>query len=185
MRRYRYTLIGLVAALILTPWGVSTLTEMYAHKHYEQPGEEGSDVQYLGFDRVTMQAGAVDCGPAALKMVMAHHGVEASLDTLSNAAGLTAQGVSLLGLRHAAERYGFRGTGWRLSFQGLRAQSLPVLVKVGGCHFAVVDRIDQDVVVMLDPKEGEVHLTAGRFEAIWDGVALAVEPEPQERHREL
>lgn len=180
MRRPSYKKIGMLSGFMLAVWGISMLLDGNGHKHYELPGDSVSDVQYLGFDRVVKQVGAVDCGPAALKMILDHHGVRVSLDTLSHAAGLTGAGVSLLGLRHAAARFGLHGTGWRLSLQELRRQPLPALVKVGGCHFAVVDRMNDDRIVLLDPKEGEVHLSATQFEAVWDGVALTVKPEKQD-----
>jgi ABC-type bacteriocin/lantibiotic exporter with double-glycine peptidase domain len=154
--------------------GLASLARMGAHRHYASSDGDAA-VRYRGYDRVVRQTADTDCGPAGLKMIMDRHGVHVPLDTLAGAAGLTPLGTSFMGLRRAAERFGFAASGWRLDMRALRRLPLPVLVKVGGCHFAVVERITEDTVVVLDPKEGEVHLPVARFASVWDGVALILE----------
>lgn len=146
-----------------------------ADQHYGRPGDPPGLIQFLGYARVVRQETATDCGPASLKMLLAHHGVHVSLEQLAKAAGQTPVGSSLLGLKQAAEQFGLVAKGWRLSFSELVQSPLPALVKVAGRHFAVVDGVVDGIMVILDPKEGEVHLPVTRFEEVWDQVALIVE----------
>lgn len=174
-RRRAWGLAGTLTALTLAGVAAANLTGLGDHRHYGRPGQAPDEVRHLGYGRVVRQETATDCGPAALKMVMRHHDVDIPLETLSDAAGLTFQGSSFAGLKRAAERFGFTATGWRMNVPELLQKPLPALVKVGGCHFAVVEGLAGEMIVLLDPKEGEVHLTLRRFEAAWDHVALIIE----------
>lgn len=151
------------------------LVRSNAEQHYRQPGDPEGMINFFGYARVVRQESATDCGPAALKMILDHHGIPVPLAQIAKAAGLTPVGSSLLGLKHAAEQFGLVANGWRMSFAELVQSPLPSLVKVAGRHFAVVDGIVDGMMVILDPKEGEVHLPVKRFEEVWDQVALVVE----------
>ncbi|MBM3262630.1 MAG: hypothetical protein FJY97_04290 [candidate division Zixibacteria bacterium] len=160
-----FTLAGAIA-FVLTACG--------DHRHYGRPGETPDEVHHAGYARVVRQDTPTGCGPAALRMILLHHDVDIPLDTLAQAADQKALGASFAGLAKAAKRFGFDAQGWKLGMADLRQHPLPALVKVAGCHFAVVERMTADRVVLLDPKEDEVHLTTARFEELWDRVALII-----------
>ena len=61
------------------------------------------------------QLDAMDCGPAALRMICAHLGRELSQGWLRELCQIGKGGVSLLGISEAAEKVGLRSLAVRLS----------------------------------------------------------------------
>ncbi|NDV17431.1 hypothetical protein GO009_15515 [Muricauda sp. TY007] len=56
----------------------------------------------------------MDCGPTCLRMVAKHFGKEISLDKLRSESYITREGVSLMGISHAAESIGLKSLGTRI-----------------------------------------------------------------------
>jgi len=163
--------VGAIAPLFIL---ISSFSQAGKHRHYEFPGESISALRFKGFERVIRQQGDRDCGPAALKMLLNHYGENVTLERISERSNLSSMGTSLLTLKQTAAYYGLEVTGWRFSIYGLRLAPLPVITRIRGCHFVLIDRITADYLVILDPREGEVHLPVSLFTKIWDGAALVV-----------
>ena len=85
------------------------------------------------------QPDAMDCGPACLTMIAAHYGRHYTLDHLREQCFIGREGVSLLGISKAAEQFGFRTVGGRLTFDKLAEKALlPCVVHWNQEHFVVV-----------------------------------------------
>lgn len=135
------------------------------------------------------QHDAMDCGPACLRMVAAHHGRHFNLQTLSRESHLDREGVSLAGISKAAETIGFRTMPVKIPFAseeeqpGLTGAPLPCIAHWNQQHFVVVFKISKSEVHIADPAEGIRKLSHRQFLKSWsddegEGLALLLEPTP-------
>lgn len=122
---------------------------------------------------VVRQQRRSDCGPAALKMVLDHWGIQdVTLAELEIATGTGPDGTSLLALKKAAEERGVTSQGLRLPVHRLREIPLPAIAHVHGDHFVVI-RSTGDELVIDDPSLGRLRMSSRSFARSWDGVVLA------------
>lgn len=85
------------------------------------------------------QADQMDCGPACLQMIAKYYGRYYNLPTLRERSFLTHEGVSLLGIIHAAESIGFRTTGANCNMESLGQEArLPLIAHWNQQHFVVL-----------------------------------------------
>lgn len=122
---------------------------------------------------VVRQQRRSDCGPAALKMVLNHWGIQdVTLAELEIATGTGPDGTSLLALKKAAEERGVTSQGLRLPVHRLREIPLPAIAHVHGDHFVVI-RSTGDELVIDDPSLGRLRMSSRVFARSWDGVVLS------------
>ena len=134
------------------------------------------------------QYDAMDCGPACISMVALSHGKRLSLETIRKRAWITREGVSLLGLKTAAESIGFRAAGVKIPFSRLVNDApMPCIVHWRQNHFIVVNRVSSKTVWVSDPAIGRLKMTHDEFLEGWlpgeggeepTGLALLLEPGP-------
>ncbi len=132
------------------------------------------------------QYDAMDCGPACISMVALWHGKRISLETIRKRSWITREGVSLLGLKSAAESMGFTAAGVKIPFRKLQGGSpLPCIVHWQQNHFIVVNSVSEKKVWVSDPAIGRVKMTHEEFLRGWGssevdgepaGMALLMEP---------
>lgn len=141
--------------------------------------------------KLVRQLDAMDCGPACLAMVLAHHGKTVDSDALRRDCALGKDGVSMLGVSRAAEMQGMRTVGGRITFDVLANEApLPCIAHWNQNHFVVVYRTKRlrngDFrIYVADPGKGLLSYTRSEFEAHWistvtqsqeKGVVLLLEP---------
>lgn len=130
------------------------------------------DARYLGREGVRMQQGKVDCGVAALAMILEHHGRDAGLGGVRQRVLERGQGLSLLEMQEIAASRGLPGAGWRLDASALARAPLPAVVHFQD-HYVVVDRVGRDGTVLIrDPSVGKLELSGMRFQELWTGNVL-------------
>ena len=84
------------------------------------------------------QYDTMDCGPTCIRMAAKHYGKVVNMETLRNAAQLSKDGVSLLGIAEAAEKIGFNAKGVTLSYnQLIKEAKLPAIIHWEQNHFKV------------------------------------------------
>jgi ATP-binding cassette subfamily B protein len=131
-----------------------------------------------------------DCGPTCLRMIAKYYGRTFSLETLRNKSYVTREGVSLMGISHAAEAIGLRSIGTRVTLERLeREVPLPCIAHYQEEHFIVVYDVRKDWVHAADPAKGLRKLRKEEFAANWantpnalgekEGYLLLLEPSPQ------
>jgi hypothetical protein len=64
-----------------------------------------------------IQFGAMDCGPACLRMIAKYYGKSHTLQTLRQRSFITREGVSMLGISNAAETVGLHTNGIWITFK--------------------------------------------------------------------
>lgn len=116
------------------------------------------------------------CGPAALAHLLQTHGVLVSEQEIVSVTGLTEDGTTLLGLAHAAERFGFQATGMRLSYPNLSTIPKPAIVHLKQGHFVTLVEVDTGGVMVMDPLVGYLRFTPQSFRKNWSGVVLVISP---------
>lgn len=134
------------------------------------------------------QLDTMDCGPGSLRMIAKYYGKNYSLQYLREKCFISREGVSMLGISHAAESIGMRTIGATISFDKLLKDALlPCIVHWKQKHFIVVFSIKKNYVHVADPKLGIIKHSFEEFKKGWistikegeeKGVALFLEPTP-------
>ncbi|SPE23721.1 MULTISPECIES: peptide cleavage/export ABC transporter [Latilactobacillus] len=130
------------------------------------------------------QVDEMDCGVAALAMILKHYGSTYSLAYLRQQAKTNLEGTSALGLLKTAETLDFETKALQADMSLFDIKDLPLpfiahVVKPGGIlHYYVVLAVKKDGIIIADP-DPTVKITKmnwNQFESEWSGVALFIAP---------
>lgn len=132
------------------------------------------------------QVDEMDCGVAALAMVLKHYGSSYSLAYLRQKAKTDLEGTSALGLIKTAESLSFETKAIQADMSLFDVKELPlpfiahVIKEKELLHYYVVLGIKNDKILIADPDPsvGIVKLTKEKFASEWTGVALFIAPNP-------
>ncbi len=123
-----------------------------------------------------LQMEAVECGAAALAMVLAHHGAWIPLEQLRIACGVSRDGSKASNIVKAAVKLGMAAKGFRKEVSTLPELPMPCIIHWNFNHFVVLEGIDGDRVSINDPAVGRRLVDLSELDRCFTGVALTMVP---------
>ena len=126
---------------------------------------------------VVMQLEALECGAAALCMVMAYYGKWVPLEQARLDCGVSRDGSKAKNIYLAAEHYGFSVKAFRMSPESLKENGqFPCIIHWNMNHFVVLDGFRGNHVYINDPARGQVKVTWDEFDRAFTGVVIIPVP---------
>ena len=126
---------------------------------------------------VVMQLEALECGAAALTMIMHYYQKWIPLEQARADCGVSRDGSSARNIVEAAGSYGMIAKAWRLEPEDLLEEGpFPCILHWGFNHFVVLCGFKGKKAVVNDPARGHVILSWEDFDKEFTGVCITIEP---------
>ncbi|GAA2529155.1 NHLP family bacteriocin export ABC transporter peptidase/permease/ATPase subunit [Pilimelia columellifera] len=126
-----------------------------------------------------LQMEAVECGAAALAMILAHYGRHVPLEELRVACEVSRDGSNAVSILKAARSYGMEATGAKYDLDDLSGVAFPLIAFWDFNHFLVVEGVTRAGLRVNDPASGRRLVSWDDADARFTGVTLHLRPGPE------
>lgn len=144
----------------------------------------------IPFRSIVRQQHDFSCGSAAVATLLTHHYGRPTAEREAfvtmwrdgDQERIRKTGFSMFEMKTFLDGLGYPTIGVRLSMDQMRKIDRPVIVLIdlkGYKHFVVVKGVRGDRILLGDPTLGLTEYDLADFEAIWNGIALAVTEPPE------
>lgn len=128
----------------------------------------------LGDDGVQLQQGARDCGPTALRAVLALRGLAVPQELRRPVMGRV--GWSPEEIVAASGRAGLPASARKLPLRELANAEFPLIVLLGTHYVVIEERMSGGAMTVFDPDLGRLRVAADYLERDWTGHVVAFHP---------
>ncbi len=127
---------------------------------------------------VVMQMEALECGAAALTMVLAYYGKWIPLEKVRYDCGVSRDGSNARNVMLAARSYGLKAQGYRFEPEDLRKEGeFPCIIHWNFNHFVVLCGFKGNYAIINDPGRGTVKIPMDMFDTAFTGICLMFAPD--------
>lgn len=130
-----------------------------------------------------LQMEAVECGAAALAIILGFYRCFIPLAELRQVCGVSRNGSNAANIVKAAEKYGLKAAGYRLELESTRKLTPPFIAFWEFNHFVVVEGFEGQIVYLNDPAVGQRQISLEEYDRSFTGIVLTFAPDINFRSR--